>query len=122
MPTKKKTAEKETKKEEKKSEKKVKKVVKKAVKKPAVQIRPKADIIKEHQVHGKDTGSPQVQVAILTERINALTEHLKAHPKDNHSRRGLIMMVGKRRKLLSYLQQKNKEGYQKLLERLELRK
>ncbi len=122
MPTKKKTAKKEATKEVKKPEAKAKKVVKKAVKKPVVQLKPKSDIIKEHQAHGKDTGSPQVQVAILTERINLLTEHLKVHPKDNHSRRGLIMMVGKRRKLLSYLQQKDKEGYQKLLERLELRK
>ena len=77
---------------------------------------------KEYQSHGKDTGSAQVQIAILTERIGQLTGHLKAHSKDNHSRRGLIMMVGKRRKLLNYLQQKDKDEYQVILDKLALRK
>lgn len=103
--------------------KEVKKVAKKvAAKKPKSVKKPKEEVIKEYQSHSKDTGSPQVQVAILTDRINSLTGHLKMHPKDNHSRRGLIMMVGKRRKLLNYLQQKDKDQYQKILETLELRK
>lgn len=82
----------------------------------------KKAIISKHQTHGKDTGSPQVQIAILTERINYLTEHLKIHKKDNHSRRGLLLMVGKRRKLLEYLKNNTKDLYNKLLEELNLRK
>ncbi len=82
----------------------------------------KKGIIKDFQTHGKDTGSAQVQVAILTEKINQLTEHLKAHPKDKHSRRGLIGMVGRRRKLLRYLQMNNTAEYSKLTQSLGLRK
>jgi len=82
----------------------------------------KKQIIAKHQSHQKDTGSPQVQVAILTERINSLTEHLKAHKKDNHSRRGLLLMVGKRRKLLNYLKNKSPENYQEIITELNLRK
>ena len=82
----------------------------------------KKKIFGDHGRHGKDTGSPEVQVAILTERITALTDHLKTHKKDKHSRRGLLMMVGKRRKLLAYLESKSKAGYQSLIETLGLRK
>ena len=125
MPTAKKKTEKKTaKKVVKKTTAKAKAPAKISAKKKKVSHarKLKVDIIKEYQSHGKDTGSAEVQVAILTERINQLTGHLKAHSKDNHSRRGLIMMVGKRRKLLSYIQQKNKERYQKILEKLAIRK
>lgn len=82
----------------------------------------KKTLIGKYAVHPKDTGSPQVQVAILTERINQLSKHLEEHPKDNHSRRGLLMMVGKRRKLLQYLRLNSKESYEELTEKLQLRK
>jgi len=82
----------------------------------------KKKIIQANAVHPKDTGSPNVQIAILTERINQLTKHLAEHPKDNHSRRGLIMMVGKRRKLLNYLRLNRKDDYEKLLDKLKLRR
>ena len=82
----------------------------------------KKSVIAGHQQHDKDTGSVHVQVAILTARINHLTEHLKTHKKDNHSRRGLIQMVGKRRKLLDYLKNRKADEYQKLIEELGLRK
>ncbi|HLG25380.1 MAG TPA: 30S ribosomal protein S15 [Candidatus Gracilibacteria bacterium] len=82
----------------------------------------KKKIITKYAVHPKDTGSPQVQIAILTERINQLSEHLEEHPKDNHSRRGLLMMVGQRRKLLNYLRLNEKESYEELLSKLQLRK
>ncbi len=82
----------------------------------------KKQIIAKFATHDGDTGSPQVQVAILTFRINMLTEHLKEHKKDNHSRRGLLLMVGQRRKLLSYLEKNDKKAYLKLVEELELRK
>lgn len=82
----------------------------------------KKQIITKHQSHQKDTGSPQVQVAILTERILSLTEHLKTHNKDNHSRRGLLLMVGKRRKLLNYLKNTKPADYQKIIAELNLRK
>jgi small subunit ribosomal protein S15 len=82
----------------------------------------KQEIISGHQTHGKDTGSPEVQVAMLTERINQLTEHLKGHSKDFHSRRGLLMMVGKRRRLLQYLMKEDNERYRKLIEKLGLRR
>ncbi|MFA6528688.1 MAG: 30S ribosomal protein S15 [Candidatus Gracilibacteria bacterium] len=82
----------------------------------------KKKVIKKHAVHEKDTGSPQVQVAILTTRITELSGHLKSHPKDNHSRSGLIKMVGKRRKLLTYLKTRSKEAYDKLVDALALRK
>lgn len=82
----------------------------------------KKKIIEKHAKHQKDTGSAQVQVAILTERINELTEHLKVHKKDIHSRRGLLAMVGKRRKLLNYVKSKNSEQYQEIIQTLDLRK
>lgn len=82
----------------------------------------KKQIIEKYREHGKDTGSPQVQIAILTHRINFLTAHLEIHKKDNHSRRGLIMMVGKRRKLLNYLKDTDPKGYQELITTLGLRK
>ena len=82
----------------------------------------KAEVIKEHAREANDTGSPEVQVAILTDRINALTDHFKAHHKDNHSRRGLLMMVNKRRSLLDYLKKIDGERYTALIAKLGLRK
>ena len=82
----------------------------------------KKTIIDKHQAHKKDTGSPRVQIAILTERINSLTGHLQEHKKDNHSRRGLLMMVGKRRRLLRYVQNNNKDLYEDIIKSLKLRK
>lgn len=82
----------------------------------------KTDVIHQNRIHETDTGSPEVQVAILTERINHLTGHLKTHKKDNHSRRGLLKMVGKRRSLLDYLQKKDVERYRALIAKLGLRK
>lgn len=82
----------------------------------------KKKVIKSNAMHDKDTGSHQVQVAILTEKINFLTKHLEKHPKDNHSRRGLLTMVGKRRRLLSYLQKANEKKYSELIDKLHLRK
>ncbi|HOO86303.1 MAG TPA: 30S ribosomal protein S15 [Synergistales bacterium] len=81
----------------------------------------KQGIITEFQVHTTDTGSPEVQVAMLTQRIRELTEHLKIHTKDFHSRRGLLKMVGKRRRLLRYLKDKDFNRYRTLIERLGLR-
>ena len=82
----------------------------------------KEAIIKEYATHEGDTGSPEVQVALLTARINHLTEHLKVHKKDNHSRRGLFKMVGQRRGLLKYLEENDIDRYRSLIERLGLRK
>lgn len=82
----------------------------------------KDKVIEEHQLHDKDSGSADVQVAILTERINHLTEHLKQHKKDHHSRRGLLMMVGKRRRLLKYLRKNHLKRYRALIEKLGLRR
>lgn len=82
----------------------------------------KTEVIHENRIHETDTGSPEVQVAILTERINQLTEHLKVHKKDNHSRRGLLKMVGQRRSLLDYLQKKDIERYRALITKLGIRK
>ena len=82
----------------------------------------KAEVIKSYATKAGDTGSPEVQVAILTERITTLTEHFKAHVKDFHSRRGLLRMVSTRRSLLDYLKRKNVEAYRSLIERLGLRK
>ena len=79
-------------------------------------------IISEYGTHDADTGSPEVQVALLTERINHLTDHLRFHKKDHHSRRGLLMMVGKRRRLLKYLQNQDVERYRSLIARLGLRR
>ena len=82
----------------------------------------KEEIIKTFKRDEKDTGSPEVQIALLTERITELTEHLKVHAKDNHSRRGLLKMVGKRRSLLNYLAKKDVERYREIVEKLGLRK
>ena len=82
----------------------------------------KTSIIEANRTHETDTGSPEVQVAILTERINQLTEHLKEHSHDNHSRRGLYKMIGKRRKLLDYLMSKDIERYRALIAKLGIRK
>ena len=82
----------------------------------------KQEIIAKYQTHEGDTGSPEVQIALLTERIAHLTEHLKVHKKDNHSRRGLLMMVGQRRSLLKYLEEVDIERYRSIVERLGLRK
>ncbi|MFQ5928143.1 MAG: 30S ribosomal protein S15 [Acidobacteriota bacterium] len=82
----------------------------------------KSEIISSYQAHHKDTGSPEVQVAIVTERINYLTEHLKTHRKDHHSRRGLLKLVGQRRRLLDYLKRSDLNRYKELIERLGIRK
>ncbi len=82
----------------------------------------KETIVKEHQTHEGDTGSPQVQVALLTRRINELTEHFKTHKKDNHSRRGLLKMVSQRRSMLDYLKRRDIEGYHQLIAKLGLRR
>ena len=79
-------------------------------------------VVEEFGSHETDTGSPEVQVALLTERINHLTEHLRTHKKDHHSRRGLLMMVGKRRRLLAYLRNQDVERYRTLIARLGLRR
>ncbi len=81
----------------------------------------KSSIIEEHKQHPTDTGSPEVQVALLTARINQLTEHLKEHKHDHHSRRGLMMMVGRRRRMLNYLAAKDIERYRALVGRLGIR-
>src|SRR3954447_21167232 len=99
----------------------------------ALQVPQKAQVVKQYQRSGKDTGSargqggaptaaPEVQVALLTERINGLTEHFKTHTKDFHSRRGLLVMVSQRRKLLDYLKRKDADKYRGLIEKLGLRK
>ena len=85
-------------------------------------IERKQEIIKQFQRDEKDTGSSEVQIALLTERINELTEHLKVHKKDNHSRRGLLKMVGKRRNLLNYLAKKDVQRYRDIIAKLGLRK
>jgi len=82
----------------------------------------KTEIVDRHRRHESDTGSPEVQIALLTERINQLTEHLAAHKKDIHSRRGLLKMVGQRRRLLSYLQQTDLPRYRQLVDTLGLRR
>lgn len=82
----------------------------------------KKKLLKKYGVHEKDTGSSKVQVAILTERINELSKHLEGHPKDDHSRRGLLGLVGKRRKHLNYLRLHKKEEYEQVLKELKLRK
>jgi small subunit ribosomal protein S15 len=82
----------------------------------------KAEVMKEFAKKPGDTGSPEVQVAILSERINNLTEHFKTHAKDNHSRRGLLKLVGQRRKLLDYLRRTNEVSYKKLIEKLGIRR
>ena len=82
----------------------------------------KSGIIGDYQVHGNDTDSPEVQVALLTERSNQMMEHLKTHAHDHHSRRGLLKLVGRRRRLLAYLSSKDKDRYRQLIERLGLRR
>ena len=82
----------------------------------------KAEVVKDNATKANDTGSPEVQVAILSERITALTDHFKAHAKDNHSRRGLIAMVSRRRSLLDYLKKKDKSRYEALIAKLGLRR
>ena len=82
----------------------------------------KQEIIKEHAVHDGDTGSPEVQIAVLTARIQYLTDHLKEHKKDHHSRRGLLKMVGHRRRLLSYLYKTDIDRYRSIITKLNLRK
>ena len=82
----------------------------------------KQETISEHRLHETDTGSPEVQIALLSKRISHLTEHLKDHPKDHHSRRGLLMLVGRRRRFLNYLQKKDLEGYRSLIRELGLRR
>lgn len=81
----------------------------------------KTEIINEYKTHERDTGSPEVQVAILTKKINHLVEHLKINQKDNHSRRGLLLMVGKRKRLLRYLNLKNTDRYKEVINKLGLR-
>ena len=88
----------------------------------ALNVEQKKVIIEDFKQHDTDTGSPEVQVAILTKRINDLTEHFKIHAKDYHSRRGLLIMVGQRRRLLDYLKRKDKTRYATLIERLGLRR
>jgi len=88
----------------------------------ALQVVQKSEVVKQYQRSGKDTGSPEVQIALLTERINGLAEHFKTHVKDFHSRRGLLVMVSQRRKLLDYLKRKDADKYRALIERLSLRK
>ena len=82
----------------------------------------KKQLINEHARHEGDTGSPEVQIALLTKRINSLTEHLKTHKKDHHSRRGLLIMVGRRRSLLNYLTKKDIERYRTIISKLGIRK
>ncbi|HEV3402271.1 MAG TPA: 30S ribosomal protein S15 [Acidimicrobiales bacterium] len=82
----------------------------------------KSATITDYRLHDSDTGSPEVQVALLTERINHLTEHLKVHKKDHHGRRGLLMLVGRRRRLLDYVKENDVERYRQLIARLGLRR
>jgi small subunit ribosomal protein S15 len=82
----------------------------------------KSEVISTYKKHDGDTGSPEVQVALLSERINYLTEHFKTHSKDHHSRRGLLMLVGQRRSLLDYLKRKDTDRYAELIRRLGIRK
>jgi small subunit ribosomal protein S15 len=82
----------------------------------------KSELIKKYASHESDTGSPEVQVALLTARINELTEHLREHRKDHHSRRGLLMLVGQRRRLLNYLNRQNVDRYRQLVQELGLRR
>ncbi len=83
---------------------------------------PKADTITEHKLHETDTGSPEVQIALLSDRINHLTGHLKVHNKDHHSRRGLLMLVGRRRRLLDYVMENDVERYRAIIAKLGLRR
>lgn len=89
---------------------------------PAVAEMPKADIIAEYATHEGDTGSAEVQIALMTGRVSHLTEHLKTHPHDHHSRRGLLLLVGRRRRMLNYLHNENIDRYRSLINRLGLRR
>lgn len=82
----------------------------------------KKEVVEKFRKHDKDTGSVEVQIALLTQRVNELTEHFKTHIKDHHSRRGLLKMVGQRRRLLNYLQQKDSAKYQEIIDKLNIRK
>ena len=82
----------------------------------------KSDLINEYKIHESDTGSPEVQIALLSERIKYLTEHFKTHKKDHHSRRGLLKMVGRRRRLLDYLKSRDVDRYKVIIDRVGLRK
>lgn len=82
---------------------------------------PRTDVIEAHRLHDTDTGSPEVQIALLTARINQLTEHLKVHKKDHHSRRGLLMLVGRRRRMLDYVKANDIERYRAIVAKLGLR-
>ena len=88
----------------------------------SLQVAQKAQVVKQYQRAGNDTGSPEVQIALLTERINSLSEHFKSHVKDFHSRRGLLKMVSQRRKQLDYLKRSDADKYRSVIERLGLRK
>ena len=88
----------------------------------ALLVAQKAQVVKQYQRSGADTGSPEVQIALLTERINSLAGHFKSHVKDFHSRRGLLKLVSQRRKLLDYLRRKDADKYRSVIERLSLRK
>lgn len=87
-----------------------------------IQKTAKAKVMKEHGTHAKDTGSAEVQIALFTEKIKQLTDHLKTHKKDNHSRRGLLAMVSKRRRLLDYLSKKDHKRYEAVVKKLQLRR
>ncbi|MFO1519327.1 MAG: 30S ribosomal protein S15 [bacterium] len=82
----------------------------------------KQEMIEKFRVHQSDTGSPEIQIALLTQRINSLTDHFKVHKKDHSSRRGLLMLVGQRRRLLDYLKRKNRDRYSRVIENLGIRK
>ena len=88
----------------------------------ALAVDKKKSLIEQFRTHDGDTGSPEVQIALLTERINGLTEHFKAHAKDHHSRRGLLMLIGKRRGLIEYLRKKDSERYRAVTEKLGIRR
>ena len=88
----------------------------------SLQPEQKKEIIEKHKIHGKDTGSPEVQIALLTQRINYLTEHFKTHKKDHHSRQGLLKIVNQRRRLLNYLRRNDPPRYRKLIDELGIRK
>jgi small subunit ribosomal protein S15 len=85
-------------------------------------MKPKSETIHEHRLHNSDTGSPEVQIALLTARINHLTDHLRLHKKDHHSRRGLLMLVGRRRRLLDYVRRNDVERYRSIIAKLGLRR
>jgi small subunit ribosomal protein S15 len=87
-----------------------------------LELQEKKEVIEKFRTHESDTGSPEVQVALLTTRINSLTDHFKAHKKDHHSRRGLLMMVGQRKRLLNYLKERDIKRYRSLAKALKLRK